>query len=56
MLVDLHGLPGGANDQDHSGTNSGKAELWGNQMNLALATRCVCFIVEQARSMEGVVG
>lgn len=56
VLVDLHGLPGGANDQDHSGTNSGKAELWGNHVNLELATRCVCFIAEQTKSMEAVVG
>ena len=56
VLIDLHGLPGGANDQDHSGTNSGKAELWGNHRNLELATKAVCFITEQARSMEGVIG
>jgi aryl-phospho-beta-D-glucosidase BglC (GH1 family) len=56
VLIDLHGLPGGANDQDHSGTNSGKAELWGNHTNLELATKCVCFMVEQAKSMEGVIG
>jgi aryl-phospho-beta-D-glucosidase BglC (GH1 family) len=56
VLIDMHGLPSGANDQDHSGTNSGKAELWGNQVNLALATRCVCFVVEQVKAMAGVVG
>jgi aryl-phospho-beta-D-glucosidase BglC (GH1 family) len=56
VLIDLHGLPGGANDQDHSGTNSGKAELWGNHTNLELATKAVCFIAEQARCMEGVIG
>lgn len=56
VLIDLHGLPGGANPQDHSGTNSGKAELWGSRSNRDLATRCLCFIAQQARSMEGVAG
>ncbi|GAB7358001.1 hypothetical protein MBLNU230_g0166t1 [Neophaeotheca triangularis] len=55
-LIDLHGLPGGANAQEHSGTNSGKAELWGSRKNLDLATRCVCFIIHQTRSIEGVAG
>ncbi|KAF2092248.1 glycoside hydrolase family 5 protein [Saccharata proteae CBS 121410] len=28
ILLDLHGLPGGANGNEHSGTNSGAAEHW----------------------------
>ena len=56
MLIDVHGLPGGANAQDHSGTDSGKAELWGSRSNLELATRCICFIAQETRSMEGVAG
>ena len=56
VLIDLHGLPGGANPQDHSGTNSGKAELWSSRSNRELATRCLCFITQQAKSMEGVSG
>ncbi|KAL2352882.1 glycoside hydrolase superfamily [Cryomyces antarcticus] len=55
-LLDLHALPGGANGGDHSGTNSGKAQLWGNGQNLDLATRCLLFIAQEARSMDGVVG
>ena len=56
VLIDLHGLPGGANAEIHSGTDSGKAELWGNRVNLDLATKCVCFIAQQAHAMDGVVG
>jgi aryl-phospho-beta-D-glucosidase BglC (GH1 family) len=55
-LIDLHALPGGANGGDHSGTNSGKAELWKSKKNLDLATRCLLFIAKEARSMEGVIG
>jgi len=56
VLIDLHGLPGGANAQDHSGTNSGKAEFWGSRSYRELAVRCICFIAQQARNMEGVAG
>lgn len=28
VLIDFHALPGGANGDEHSGTSSGKAELW----------------------------
>ncbi|KAK4541399.1 hypothetical protein LTR36_008000 [Oleoguttula mirabilis] len=56
VLIDMHGLPGGANPQDHSGTNSGKAELWGHRSNRDLATRSLCFIAQQTRNMENVAG
>jgi aryl-phospho-beta-D-glucosidase BglC (GH1 family) len=56
VLIDLHGLPGGANAQEHSGTNSGKAEFWGSRRDQELATRCILFIAQQARSMENVLG
>lgn len=56
VLIDLHALPGGANAQDHSGTDSGKAGLWSSHTNLELATNCVCFVAKQARSMGGVAG
>lgn len=55
-LLDLHGLPGGANSQEHSGTNSARTELWGSSKNLQLATKCACFVVEEAKGMEGVAG
>ncbi|KAI7160753.1 glycoside hydrolase [Hortaea werneckii] len=56
VVIDLHGLPGGANPQDHSGTNSGKAEFWSTRSYRELGTRCLCFIAHQSRSMEGVAG
>ncbi|KAF2717490.1 glycoside hydrolase family 5 protein [Polychaeton citri CBS 116435] len=55
-LIDLHGLPGGANAQEHSGTNSGKAEFWGSRSSREHATRCLCFIAQQTKSMPGVAG
>ncbi|GAB7352062.1 hypothetical protein MBLNU459_g2569t1 [Dothideomycetes sp. NU459] len=56
VLVDLHALPGGANVGDHSGTNSGKAELWKKKSYQELATRCLLFIAKEAKTMDGVIG
>ncbi|OAL35707.1 hypothetical protein AYO20_05088 [Fonsecaea nubica] len=59
VLIDLHGVPGGANHETHSGTSSGKAELWGNPLNLELATRCLMFIADETirdPQLAGVVG
>ncbi|RDW94563.1 glycoside hydrolase-2 [Coleophoma crateriformis] len=58
ILLDFHALPGGANKQDHSGTCSGKAELWGNRHNLDLATRCMVFAAQEIRAgnLEGIIG
>ncbi|KAK4990187.1 Glucan 1,3-beta-glucosidase 3 [Elasticomyces elasticus] len=55
-LLDFHALPGGANGGDHSGTNSGKAELWGNKSNLDLALRCLLFIANEVKAWDGVIG
>lgn len=52
----MHALPGGANGGDHSGTNSGKAELWGSKKNLDLATRSLLFVAHEAKNMNGVIG
>lgn len=56
VVIDMHGLPGGANPQDHSGTNAGKAELWTSRSNRDLATRALLFIAQQVRNLEGVAG
>lgn len=56
VLIDVHGLPGGANAQEHSGSNSGKAEFWSSKLYKKHATKCMCFIADQARSMSGVLG
>lgn len=50
VIVDLHALPGGANAQEHSGTDSGRAELWGSSSYRALAIRCFQFIAYEARN------
>ncbi|KAF2850162.1 glycoside hydrolase family 5 protein [Plenodomus tracheiphilus IPT5] len=50
VLVDLHALPGGANAQEHSGTNSGRAEFWTSFSNRALGTQCCQFIANEARN------
>lgn len=55
MLIDLHGLPGGANTGIHSGTDSGKAEFWGSTTYRALATKCLCFMAQQVKSLDGAV-
>lgn len=49
VLLDFHSLPGGANDQDHSGTSSGKAELWGNPWYLESAKRGVVFMAGEVK-------
>ena len=57
VLLDLHAVPGGANGDIHSGTSSGRAELWGNQANLALAQRCLVYLAQEVRGgLDGVVG
>ena len=56
VLLDMHALPGGANGGDHSGTNSGKPELWGSRKNLDLATRSLLFLAHEAKGLGGVIG
>lgn len=56
VLVDLHGLPGGANGQDHSGTTSGKAELWDSSRNESLALDTLRFIAEDVKPFDNVCG
>ena len=58
VLLDMHALPGGANDAIHSGTSSNSSELWGNSSNLSLAKSCLLFIatdVTQGR-IPGCIG
>jgi hypothetical protein len=56
ILIDLHALPGGGNAQEHSGTNSGRAELWTNPSNRELGVRCCRFIAEDTKSGAEIVG
>lgn len=56
VLLDFHALPGGANAQEHSGTNSGRAEFWDSEFNRALGTSCVQFVAHQARAGLDIAG
>lgn len=56
VLLDFHALPGGANAQEHSGTNTGRAEFWDSDFNRALGTRCAQFVAHQARSGLDIAG
>ncbi|EEA27622.1 hypothetical protein EYB25_001393 [Talaromyces marneffei] len=47
VLIDLHALPGGANINAHSGTNTGKAELWTSEHYLKVAKDCIRFVVQE---------
>jgi len=54
VVIDMHALPGGANAQDHSGTDFGKAELWHSKDYKELGLRALCFVAQQASKLEGV--
>jgi aryl-phospho-beta-D-glucosidase BglC (GH1 family) len=57
VLLDFHACPGGANGEQHSGTSSGVAGLWGNTANLTLAQQCLVFIASEVHTgMPGVIG
>lgn len=57
-MIDLHALPGGANDQDHSGTSSHKAELWENPKYLETAKFCATWLATQVKNdvLKGCIG
>ncbi|KAI5789385.1 putative glucan 1,3-beta-glucosidase precursor [Pyronema domesticum] len=46
-LIDLHALPGGANADAHSGTDSGKAGLWEKAEYRKIATQACVYIAQQ---------
>ena len=56
VLIDLHALPGGANTQEHSGTNSGRAELWTDPFYRDLGVRCCQFLAEDATTGSEIAG
>ncbi|KAF3038361.1 Glucan 1,3-beta-glucosidase 3 [Didymella heteroderae] len=56
VLLDLHALPGGANAQEHSGTNSGRAEFWHSDFNRALGICCAQFIAQEAKNGLDIAG
>jgi aryl-phospho-beta-D-glucosidase BglC (GH1 family) len=56
VLIDFHALPGGANGQEHSGTNSGHAELWNSAPNRALGVECCKFVARDAQTGSDIAG
>lgn len=58
MLVDFHAVPGGANPQEHSGTNSKRCELWDHSRHQNSALNCLGYMAHQIfqERLEGVVG
>ncbi|KAF2824714.1 glycoside hydrolase [Ophiobolus disseminans] len=56
VLLDLHALPGGGNGAEHSGTNSGKAELWTSTQNRALGVKCCEFLARDAQTGSDIAG
>lgn len=57
VLVDIHGLPGGANGADHSGeTSEGKAEFWGSSSSQKLMESALSFIAKDLSGYENIVG
>lgn len=50
VLIDLHALPGGANAQEHSGTNSGEAQLWYSAKEQKRWIRCCQILAERVRN------
>lgn len=56
VVIDLHALPGGANAQEHSGTNSGRAEFWNSTSNRARGVRCAQFLAKDAQTGSDIAG
>ncbi|MCJ1387692.1 Glucan 1,3-beta-glucosidase 3 [Xylographa bjoerkii] len=58
VILDLHAVPGGANGDPHSGTSSGRADLWTNPKNLELLADCVGSIASTIATnrIPGIVG
>jgi aryl-phospho-beta-D-glucosidase BglC (GH1 family) len=56
VLLDLHALPGGANGQEHSGTNSGRVELWELASNRDLGVRCCEFLARDTQTGSDIAG
>lgn len=56
VLVDFHGLPGGANGDEHSGSDSGKAELWHSSKYRDQAIAAYEFVASELKDVENIVG
>lgn len=56
VLVDLHGLPGGANEADHSGTCNGEAKLWESSKCQVQSFETLRFLANDLKNHDNVVG
>lgn len=56
VLLDIHAVPGGANTNDHSGTNSGVAEFFTSPNYRKLGIRCAEFIARESAAGLELVG
>ncbi|KAJ4304667.1 Glucan 1,3-beta-glucosidase 3 [Kalmusia sp. IMI 367209] len=48
VLLDFHAVPGGANNNDHSGINNGIASFLTSAYNRTLSIRCAQFVAQEA--------
>lgn len=56
VLVDLHAVPGGANRDAHSGTNSGEAEFFKHSSYRKLAVQALEFMAKDLNHYDNLVG
>lgn len=57
ILVDLHGVPGGANGDAHSGEQrGGQAQFWDNDGYQKLATDALAFIARDLKHYDNIAG
>lgn len=56
VLVDLHGLPGGANGADHSGTTEGEAKLWDSSKYQVKSYEVLEYLAKDLAQYDNVVG
>ena len=56
VLIDFHGVPGGANKDIHSGTDSGKAEFWTNVYFQELHFEVIAWATQKLKEFDNVIG
>lgn len=57
VLVDVHGLPGGANGGDHSGEQAGgSADFWAHSLNIDTAVEAVRWIAADLKRYDNITG
>lgn len=57
VLLDFHAAYGGANKDEHSGSGSGKAELWTNPRNMDRTREALAWIAREVNTgLDGVIG